>query len=374
YVFIGAYRGLCYKTSTLLSSFDFRIPFILLRCAFRDGTCLMHRIPLAQLRVAVFHWKPSASLIAQLAFGILIGTLIGFPARYEYEWDVHTYEDGPNFVVPSQDRNVTIEDIYIRCVIIVYKKREKKTHYINAIKDTYASRCNQTLYFMDSKKLQDEFAEELRTVCVNTWQTMYHWNFYRHILRYVSTHLLNTSDLTSGKRAIGWTVVGDEQMYLMVENLRRYLLKVDSREALLLGRVTQTRSLLSLLFPFGTYTIVSTRASTIYSDSALRAMADDKCSGWSVPVATEKALVTCASTMNVRIIDPVDHEGMYLLHSKNPKSLIPMSAGFSLGSPYKKADVKVECCSDETITFGDMNYKQHRMVDFLTRSKVFGIS
>uniref|UniRef100_A0A914SIE3 Uncharacterized protein n=1 Tax=Parascaris equorum TaxID=6256 RepID=A0A914SIE3_PAREQ len=104
-------------------------------------------------------------------------------------------------------------------------------------------------------------------------------------------------------------------------------------------------SLLSLLFPFGTYTIVSTRASTIYSDSALRAMADDKCSGWSVPVATEKALVTCASTMNVRIIDPVDHvriavtvcfqEGMYLLHSKNPKSLIPMSSGFSLGSPYK---------------------------------------
>lgn len=132
----------------------------------------MHRISLTQLRVAAFHWKPSASLIAQLAFGILIGTLIGFSARYEYEWDVHTFEDGLNFVVPSQDRNITIEEIYIRCVIIVYRKREKKSHYINAIKDTYASRCNQTLYFMDSKKLQDEFAGLFTFLC------LFFYNYY----------------------------------------------------------------------------------------------------------------------------------------------------------------------------------------------------
>ncbi|VDM41335.1 unnamed protein product [Toxocara canis] len=333
----------------------------------------MQRIPIAQLRVAVFRRQQPASLFAHLAFGILIGAVIGLSARYEYEWDVRSFGDSVELAEPLKG-NLSAEDVYVRCVIVVYKNRDKKSHYINAIKDTYASRCNRTLYFMDSKKLQDEFAEELPTVYVNTWQTAYYWNFYRHLLHYVSTNLLQDNESPLRKGITGWTIIGDEQMYVVVENLRKYLMKMDHQKALLLGRITQTRSLLSFLFPFGTHAIISTRAGMIFSDLALKAMSSDECSGWMIPAATERAVISCASNVDVQILDPVDKEGMYLLHSKTPKSLVPTSPGYGIGAAYQKGNVKVECCSDEAITFGDMNYKQQRMIDFLSRLKVFGVS
>ncbi|VDK52179.1 unnamed protein product [Anisakis simplex] len=350
----------------------------------------MQRIRSLSDAIPIFNRKFHSVCLAQLLFGILVGSLIGLSAKYEYEWNANLYGDNAldnelsvlTGDTVDEDNDIATSSIYIRCIVIVYKHRDKKSrkNFTSiAIENYFGSSAFSSvetlsvLFEIVILILMAILLEELQTVYVNSWQTAYYWNFYGKVLKYVSSNLLNE---VSSENAISWTVIGDERMYVVVENLRKYLTRFDRRKPILIGRVTITRNLLSYLFPFGRQsTIMSLKAGMIFSDEALKLITkDDTCDYWAFPRSTEKAIIKCASSLNIRIVDPTDKDGMYLMHSKSPKDLIPTSSQFTFTSLYKKTNVKVECCSDEAITFGDMNYKQLRMIDFFTKAKVFGIS
>lgn len=73
------------------------------------------------------------------------------------------------------------------------------------------------------------------------------------------------------------------------------------------------RTLLSFLFPFGTYESISIKSGVVFSQKALVAFNDAKCSGLFFPMATEKALLKCVSIMGIYHVDPVDEVSNFLV-------------------------------------------------------------
>ncbi|VBB34447.1 unnamed protein product [Acanthocheilonema viteae] len=167
-------------------------------------------------------------------------------------------------------------------------------------------------------------------------KTQYHWDLYREIIKYSTKY---------GKQQnSSWTIISDEQTFIVMGNLRKILLTFgDSQQSLILGRTFSKRNLLSYLFPWNIYKTILPEAGIVFSRKALEDMTNDKCFGWLSPRATERALVQCGSLMNVQLIDPIDKNQSFYWYS------------------------------DEALSFGNLNYRGHRVLDFtITRIKVFG--
>ncbi|MFH4976345.1 hypothetical protein AB6A40_003054 [Gnathostoma spinigerum] len=323
----------------------------------------MHNLLVNHRQPSWLRWVLTTGYIL---FGVIIGYLLGHLITYEEETDsVLTY--APNLLGSS--RNSSISDVTIRCAVVIFGAQRDHSKYVASIRDTYSKHCNDTIFFTDSKLLQAEFEDELNIVYVDTWLTHYNWNFYRTVLGFLRDLDRNSSSLFTN-----WTIIGDEQMYVVVGNLRKLLFKHDPQQSMIFGRITFKRTFFSLLFPFRTTKSISLRAGIVMSTTALAIMANDKCSGWRVPLATERALPWCADFYDIPIIDSVDKDEMYLFHSLDPKSLITDLSFF----PYEKQNFqedyqKAACCSDMSVTFGSMNYKQQRLIDYMsTAVQVFG--
>ncbi|MCP9258703.1 hypothetical protein DINM_001711 [Dirofilaria immitis] len=107
-------------------------------------------------------------------------------------------------------------------------------------------------------------------------------------------------------------------------NLRKLLSTINNpKQSLILGRIITRRNILSYLFPWNVYTTILPHAGIVFSRSALKYLANDKCFGWLSPRATERALIQCINLMNIQLIDPID---------KNES---------------------LHCCSDEAVSFDD---------------------
>lgn len=79
--------------------------------------------------------------------------------------------------------------------------------------------------------------EDLNVIYLKTWDSEYHWVVYRQMLRYL---LQNDKTLTDEKE-FEWTIVGNEQLYIVVENLRNYLQDISASNKLILGSVVNRR-------------------------------------------------------------------------------------------------------------------------------------
>ncbi|VDO55595.1 unnamed protein product [Onchocerca flexuosa] len=98
-------------------------------------------------------------------------------------------------------------------------------------------------------------------------------------------------------------------------------------------------------------------------------MTNDACFGWLSPRATERALIRCSNLMNIQLIDPIDKEGKHLFDPNSLKDLIESKES----KTSKKTNGTLHCCSDQAVSFGGLNYRNHRILDFVTnRIKVFG--
>uniref|UniRef100_A0A1I7VJI0 Str_synth domain-containing protein n=1 Tax=Loa loa TaxID=7209 RepID=A0A1I7VJI0_LOALO len=97
-------------------------------------------------------------------------------------------------------------------------------------------------------------------------------------------------------------------------------------------------------------------------------MTNDACFGWLSPHATERALIRCSSLMNVQLVDPIDKEGKHLFV---PNGLHELIVGGK--SKFSKKQGPLYWYSDQAISFGSLNYRDHRVLDFATtKLKVFG--
>ncbi|KAL4001727.1 Fringe-like family protein [Acanthocheilonema viteae] len=311
-------------------------------------------------------WLSNISLAFIL--GILIGVLLGFCAIFNYDNEISpAIKQSISIIQQKQLHSINsntsiLSKIQIQCIIFIHPNQLFKRKYVQTLSDTYTKQCNHTVYVTNSKQILRYFAEKYNIAFVNTMKTQYHWDLYREIIKYSTKY---------GKQQnSSWTIISDEQTFIVMGNLRKILLTFgDSQQSLILGRTFSKRNLLSYLFPWNIYKTILPEAGIVFSRKALEDMTNDKCFGWLSPRATERALVQCGSLMNVQLIDPIDKEGKHLFIPTGLQELIEGSKLEFSGN----TNQSFYWYSDEALSFGNLNYRGHRVLDFtITRIKVFG--
>lgn len=78
------------------------------------------------------------------------------------------------------------------------------------------------------------FLEIANTAFVKTRKTCYYWDLFREIMKFARKY--------DEQHNSTWTIIGDEQTYFVMANLRRLLLKFSySEQSLILGRISKER-------------------------------------------------------------------------------------------------------------------------------------
>lgn len=313
-------------------------------------TRLFHRIVNATRRPVVL----------QLLFGLLIGFVLGSL------WTQEAVEDDLRSRVQQAiqhsevPRNVS--SLFIRCVIVIHPDTQKAEKFVRTVAEFHAKKCNHSVFFTTSADLQLKMKEEVKLILVDSWLNLFYWSFYRQILAYVERL----------EPRAHFTFFSDEQTFVVMENLRHLLAGFDPESSLLLARVSAPSTFLSLLFPFSSREAVGMQGGMAMSAPALRRLASPLCSKrWTFHAATQSALLDCAVAQGVSLVDPVDEEGMRLLHDKALIALVPVVAQQGQSRFSRKAD----CCSDHAVSFGQMSYKEQRTAYYAVQNlTTFGVA
>ncbi|KHJ75390.1 hypothetical protein OESDEN_24994, partial [Oesophagostomum dentatum] len=149
----------------------------------------------------------------------------------------------------------------------------------------------------------------LYVVVADSTSNGFYWDYFKQAL-------IDTSEVPAQ-----WTYVGDEQGYLAVQNLRKLVRSVNHRQPIIFGRIFAQKSLLYYIFPFLQSKRMSLQSGIVFSNMAIKNLS--QCKGRLLPRATESRLFACAEELGIRIVDPVDEDGMHLFYEKDLKTLMP---------------------------------------------------
>jgi hypothetical protein len=110
-----------------------------------------------------------------LALGSLIGTTIAFSCFYELSYTVRSSplfysNDWHGGWTNSTDESSAIPTL--RCIVLFNGNSEKPTRHLSAIKDTFAPRCNETLFYTTSKELKERYEDELNIFTVDATRSV----------------------------------------------------------------------------------------------------------------------------------------------------------------------------------------------------------
>uniref|UniRef100_A0A914V3N2 Uncharacterized protein n=1 Tax=Plectus sambesii TaxID=2011161 RepID=A0A914V3N2_9BILA len=308
-----------------------------------------------------------------LAIGCLIGTTIAFSCFYELSYTVRQSPLFYNYGWRTGQQNSTSESSTrtpsLRCIVLFNGNLEKPTRHLSAIKDTFAPRCNETLFYTTLKELKERYEDELNIFTVDASRsTPDSWNFYKAILEHS----------VRNRTAMDWTVISDEQTFVIPENARRLVAvnRWDPDESFIVGRRMESFSLLSLLLPWKSTAYYSLNAGVMLSRGSLRRLFGSEnsarhCTGLFYPSGAELALSKCFQELGAFPVDGTDSSGAHYFLPEGPKALIPQSGIYgrrdeNRGVLAKFIDDENEkpCCSDRAVTFGRSSYKELRMIGY----------
>ncbi|KAE9555506.1 hypothetical protein FO519_001274 [Halicephalobus sp. NKZ332] len=305
-------------------------------------------------------WKP-------LLFGLIVGFFLSNIAFFESETVAESliYEGiGRRHGYAESRTNVTI-----RCLILIQSATPHSDKFISSIRDTYAKRCDETLYFTSNKDLEKQFASEINIYHVERNLDPRKYSLVHDILKFL------LSDRKPSNNT--WTILMNEQNYLVVENMRDFLSQLPSNEPIIAGKIVDVRSATDFIFPSQTE-MFQLDAGVAISPIAARIIVDDiqNCSpdNWSTPAYTGRALLKCARKTDLRIWDPLDEENKRLFLNKSPRNLFAQSNYVTKGKSFEESRQSSDCCSDKAVIFGLVNYRDQRVLEYaLESARVFGV-
>ncbi|GMT18568.1 hypothetical protein PFISCL1PPCAC_9865, partial [Pristionchus fissidentatus] len=299
------------------------------------------------------------SPLIQLVFGVIVG--FSLSSSFRWEESVHDVADKILTVVKSHNDTHAVPDFFLRCVVMIERKTQKPTAFADALHDGWTKRCNETVFYTNSPNVA-KVVKDHNVVLIDSLLGPFHWQFYKAVVDHAA------------KTPVSWTLVGDEMLYVLVENLRASLADMDPTRPIVVGRVMESRypdlisSVISAFFPLINWRSISVEAGIVFSNAAINPMIRDCSSNFLDPRSTSRALFTCAQSMNVQLVDPVDEDGSHLFHDRNMKSLI--------GKKYPdrhEGHGHTSCCSEHAATFGGMSYKEQRVAEYANyHVRVFG--
>ncbi|KAF8359460.1 hypothetical protein PRIPAC_94455 [Pristionchus pacificus] len=317
-----------------------------------------HHLPESRTVSRLSKWLRRSPLI-QIVFGVLVG--YSLTSTFRWEESVHDVADKILTVVKSHNDSSPIPDFFLRCVVMIERKTQKPTSFTSALAEGWTRRCNETIFYTNSKNVA-KVVKDLNVVLIDSPLGPFHWQFYKAVVDHAA------------KTPVSWTLVADEMLFVMVENLRKSLADMEPTKPIVVGRIMESRypdlisSLMASFFPLINWRSVSVEAGVVFSNGAVDAMVRNWDTGFLDPRSTGRALFSCAQSMGVQLVDPVDEDGSHLFHDKNMKSLI--------GKKYPdrhEGHGEKSCCSEHAATFGGMSYKEQRVAEYANyHVRVFG--
>ncbi|CAP35845.2 Protein CBG18379 [Caenorhabditis briggsae] len=181
----------------------------------------------------------------------------------------------------------------------------------------------------------------------------FYWSFYQYVMEF------------SSKVPSQWTFIGDDQTYLIVPNLRNVLHNFDSEKPVVLGKVRDTSTFFSWLFPLSSFKKISVRGGIVFSNSAIDKLS--ACKGFFFARASDYALYDCSDSHNVQIADPFDEDALRLFNDLPPKQIIAPDSKL-----FRTSSMKGGKCSDHAVSFGQLSEKDMRVLEYGMTLKVFG--
>lgn len=259
--------------------------------------------------------------LAGVGLGVCIGLLLGICFSFESRTDVEQKFVQQYF--PAENRNVTERDIWIRCVVLVQPGDPRPHKYVRSILDTYAKRCNRTIFFTKEEKLLPKFhgwcfkefpsfdnglSDEADIYALNNFHELTSYSFFHLIMQLTYGYSQKDSTTRTPPPRTEWIIFLNEQNFLVPENLRLLVKKYDSTDPVMFGRLAHSKWLLTYLFPFLQTETFQLDAGVLVSRAALEQIAtSDECQPhWFLPAHTGKGLYACASKLNIATIDPID--------------------------------------------------------------------
>ncbi|ULT99979.1 hypothetical protein L3Y34_000916 [Caenorhabditis briggsae] len=292
--------------------------------------------------------SPKDALI-HLAFGCTIGYLIGFLLIFDGDYDISEHISLVGHEKPTQKA----ENFNLRCVIIIHRATHKPEKIISALSDGYTKHCQETIYFTNNQKVFDKFQKNHTMYYVDSSLNHFYWSFYQYVMEF------------SSKVPSQWTFIGDDQTYLIVPNLRNVLHNFDSEKPVVLGKVRDTSTFFSWLFPLSSFKKISVRGGIVFSNSAIDKLS--ACKGFFFARASDYALYDCSDSHNVQIADPFDEDALRLFNDLPPKQIIAPDSKL-----FRTSSMKGGKCSDHAVSFGQLSEKDMRVLEYGMTLKVFG--
>uniref|UniRef100_A0AC34Q6F4 Uncharacterized protein n=1 Tax=Panagrolaimus sp. JU765 TaxID=591449 RepID=A0AC34Q6F4_9BILA len=308
-----------------------------------------------------FSFKP-------LIFGIVVGIIFSHVFLLEDENDARmSIYEGINRRHDEMENGFI--NVTLRCIIVIQPSTLKAEKFITSIRDTYSKSCDEALFFTSDKKLESQFANDIN---------IYHFEGNLDQRWYSTVHKIFTFvEKDKPVKNNTWTVLLNEQNYLVAENLVKFLTKLPSEKSVICGNLIDVTPFMNYIFPVQTE-LFQIDAGLVLSAQAIREVnTNEVCSpsNWNMPSYTGKALFKCAQMLQFELWDPVDDEEKRLFLAKSPRDLFAQSNIASQEKSYNDAQRSSPgCCSDQAIIFGSVNYRDQRVLDYaLKRVKVFGL-
>ncbi|KAL3125698.1 hypothetical protein niasHT_009785 [Heterodera trifolii] len=363
------------------------------------------------------------SLLVGIAVGVFLGLYINLLDNKSKIYIAFTEEDTqkvtiysnlPSHLMRMGNKNAqTLHslNIWLRCIVLLASDEQNwPEKNLMAIRDTWAKKCNETLFFTDSPKLQQRFgaflpSPNMHILLVEQSNSnaikLADGTLMSNLIKFLSEKDQNGGEENGQKIGKNWTVITNGQSYLHLDNLRFLLAQVDENAAIILGRKVQIqrpfwRSVLSNLFPFSSlsnwpvhFSLSSGESPLIFSQLSLRLLAA-QCADtfrWSNALiggpTAGRMIGDCSAKLGIALWDPVDQESRPLIVDANVKTLFSRIAkNATIGGtekeiqrhlPKKEMHQMAKCCSDRAIAFALLNHKEQRLIDFgVNRLKVFG--
>uniref|UniRef100_A0A7E4V1Y5 Hexosyltransferase n=1 Tax=Panagrellus redivivus TaxID=6233 RepID=A0A7E4V1Y5_PANRE len=306
-----------------------------------------------------------------LIFGLLIGIFLGRILYFEHETELDTAIQAEIKTKYSHKDPDHTADVYLRCIVMVQAATDKPHKFVASVRDTYSKRCNETLYFTSIKKLEQRFSSELEIFHLDGNVDPRQYPLYHDILAYIHSKRKPASDNV-------WNIILNEQNYLITSNVRHFLSRLSTEDEIIVGRVTDIRSIFDYIFPLSSTVMFNIDAGIILSSAALKkiVLETHDCGPykWGMPLYTGKALLQCAKTMGFQIWDPIDEEKKRTVIGKSPRNTFAVGKYAIFGRTYEEARKTSDCCSESAVLFGLVNYRDQRVLEYaLEKVRVFGL-